>query len=916
MKKGLKLFLAVLMVVSVCSTFVLTASAVDVPNSYLDSSSYAITDGTVSNASQPIIKNGKMTFKVNMASGLTVTGAMVTVKYDNKVLKVVDAGPVMKEDADGDSTEVVTGLHTHGVPEKDSSAYTFAYISANGFKTGNSGKEYVYITFQVIDKTYPATTVKFYAGDYTSTDEIKNYPKTSKIQFTTFETIDTVTPLSFEPGNKAINVKWSAVQGATGYLVYRKGGADDKYRAIASVSGISYNDTEEIQNNTTYTYAVRAKNSRGKYGWYVGASYSYLDTVKLTVTNSTAGVKIAWDKVEGATQYRIYKRAVGEKKWTTVKTVEGNVLTITDTAITSGVKYEYTARAMKGSSYSALTDIKTIQHVSMVSKVTLSNGSKGVSVKWTAVNGAEKYRIYRKLKDETSWTTLKTVNADVVSLTDISAVSGKSNYYAVRAYANGTWSAYKPYGINYIAAPVATKAYSTIGTGNTIKWSAVPGAAQYRIYRKTSASGKWELLGKTTATSYTDKKVTFGKAYIYTVRAENGSNLSGYNTTGWVIKYTLTTPSITKVTPSSKAIKVQWGAVKNADGYRLYRKAEGQTKWSQIAKVTGTSFTDKNVKAGVVYTYTVRAYKGSTLSGYNAKGWVGVILKTPAVKIANVSNGMKVAWSKVSGAAGYTVYSSQYNASTKKWSSWKKCGTTKATTLSWVDKTVKSGTYYRYTVRAVNGLCKGSFKSSAALICLAQPTVTISNATEGVTVKWTKSSGATGYRVYRSQLDTATGNWTSWGNMGTTKANKTSWTDKSVVNGVTYKYTVRAVSGKVLSSYNGSSELMFLQVPELVSCKKTADGFVVEFIGNSNADSYRIYRKTLYTSWTLLETVSGSDNTVYTDNDVIESTEYIYTVKAVSGKSVSYFDTTGISTKDAVEADVTEESSEVTENIE
>lgn len=907
MKKGLKLFLAVLMVVSVCSAFVLTASAVDIPNAYLDSSSFKVTDGTVSNASQPIIKDGKMTFKVNMANGLTVTGAMVTAKYDNKVLKVVDAGPVMKDDGEGNSTEVITGLHTHGVPQYDNSAYTFAFVSANGFKTGDSGKEYVYITFEVIDKSYPATTVEFFAGDYTSTDSIAKYPE--------FETIDAVTPLSFEPGNKAINVKWSAVQGATEYLVYRKGGDDSKYRVVASVTGISYNDTEAIKNNTTYTYAVRAKNSRGKYGWYVGASYSYLDTVKLTVTNSTAGVKIAWDKVDGATQYRIYKRAVGEKKWTTVKTVEGNVLTITDTAITSGVKYEYTARAIKGSSYSAVAEIKTIQHVSMVSKVTLANAAKGVSVKWTAVNGAEKYRIYRKLKDETSWTTLKTVNANVVSLVDLSAVSGKSNYYAVRAYANGTWSAYKSYGINYIAAPVATKAYSTIGTGNTIKWSAVPGAAQYRIYRKTSASGKWELLGKTTATSYTDKKVTLGKTYIYTLRAENGKNLSGYNATGWTIKYTLTTPSITKITPSSKAIKVQWGAVKNADGYRLYRKAEGQTKWSQIAKITGTSFTDKNVKTGVVYSYTVRAYKGSTLSGYNTKGWVGVILTTPTVKISNASNGIKVTWSEVKGAAGYTVYSSQYNASTKKWSSWKNRGTAKATKFAWVDTKAVSGVTYKYTVRAVNGLCKGSFKSSAALICLAQPTVTISNTANGITVKWTKANGATGYRIYRSQLDTTTGNWTSWKNMGTANANKTSWADKSVVDGVTYRYTIRAVRGKVLSTFKASNELMFLQVPELVSCKKTADGFVVEFIGNSNADSYRIYRKTLYTNWTLLETVSGSDNTVYTDNDVIESTEYIYTIRAASGKSVSYFDTTGISTKNAVEADVTEESSEVTENI-
>lgn len=898
MKKGLKLFLAVLMVVSVCSTFILTASAVDVPNSYLDSSSYAVTDGTLSNATQPIIKDGKMTFKVNMASGLTVTGAMVTVKFDKNVLKVVDAGAVTTEDADGDTVEVVTGMHTHGVPQYDDSAYTFAYISANGFKTGTSGKEYVYITFQVIDKTYPQTTVEFVAGDYTSTDTIK--------KFQAFETIDAVTPLSFDAGNKAINVKWNAVQGATEYLVYRKGGADTKYRVVASVRDISYYDTEDIQNGTKYTYAVRAKNSSGRYGWYVGASFDYLDTVKLTVTNSTAGVKIAWDKVDGATQYRIYKRVAGETKWTALKTVDSSTLTITDSAITSGVKYEYTARALKGESRSAIADIQTIQHVAMVSKVTLANGSKGVNVKWTAVNGAEKYRIYRKVKGEANWTVLKNVDANVVSLTDTGATSGKTNYYAVRAYANGTWSAYKSYGINYIAAPVVTKAYSTVGTGNTIKWKAVAGTAQYRVYRKTSANGKWSLLGKTTSTSYTDKNVTLGKSYIYTVRAENGKNLSGYNATGWTIKYTLTTPTVSKITTTSNSITVKWGAVKNVDGYRLYRKVEGQSKWSQIAKITGTSYTDKSVKAGTVYTYTVRAYKGSTLSAYNKTGWNGVILKTPTVKIANSEKGVKVTWSKVSGAAGYTVYSSQYNASTKKWSSWKNRGTTKATTLSWVDTKVTSGTYYKYTVRAVNGLCKSSYKASASLLYLAQPTVTISNALDGITVKWTKAGGATGYRIYRAQLDEATGKWSSWKTMGNVKANKASWTDKSVVDGVTYKYTVRTVSGKVLSSYKASGALMFLKTPELLSCKKTTDGYVIEFEQNQNADSYRVYRKTLYTNWTLLETVSGSENTVYTDKDIIEETEYIYTVKAVNGKSASYYDKTGISTANAEVVENTE----------
>ena len=68
MKKGLKLTLAILMVVSVIMSLMVTVSAVAVPDSYLDASKYVISDGTVSNASQPIFKDGKVTFKINISN--------------------------------------------------------------------------------------------------------------------------------------------------------------------------------------------------------------------------------------------------------------------------------------------------------------------------------------------------------------------------------------------------------------------------------------------------------------------------------------------------------------------------------------------------------------------------------------------------------------------------------------------------------------------------------------------------------------------------------------------------------------------------------------------------------------------------------------------------------------------------------
>lgn len=883
MKKTFRILTLALTIISMLSAFLVMASAVEVPSSYIGASDYLITDGTSKNASQPIFKDGKVTFKINLASGVTVTGALVTVKFDKNVLRVVDAGPVMVADEDGNKTEVITGMHTHGYAQYDDSAYTFAYISANGYKTGDTGKEFAYITFEVIDKNYPLTTVEFVAGDYSSTDTIKEYKD--------FTTIDAGIITSFVAGKNSITINWNEIKGATEYLLYRKGGEDSKFRVIATVSGVTYTDSENIENNTKYTYAVRGKSKAGDYGWYIGNSFNYIDTVKITVTNEKSGVRIAWDKVDGATAFSIQKRVAGESVWMEMKRVEGDVLAVTDKDVTSGVTYEYSVIVYKGESASAKSDAVKIKCVAIVPKVTLANHADGVSIKWSEVEGAEKYRIYRKVKGETSWTGLATLSNETISYIDKDATTGTVNYYAVRAYIDNTWSSYDSYAINYLATPKVKKSYSDMGKGITLQWNAVAGAAKYRVYRATDDGKKWVLLGTVTGTSYTDKNVTLGKSYKYTLRAENGKNLSAYVKAGWKVQYTLATPSVTKVTTTSNSIKIQWNAVNGAEGYRVYRKKSGEANWTLLAKVTGKSYTDKNVKVGSVYTYTLRAYKGKTLSAYNKSGWVGVILKTPAVKIANASNGVKVSWSKVSGAVGYTVYSSQYDANTGKWSSWKNRGTAKSTLSSWVDKKAQSGTKYKYTVRAVNGLCRSAYKASSELLYLAQPTVKISNTAIGIKVSWTKATGATGYRVYRSQYDETTATWSNWKNMGTAKSNKSSWVDKSVVDGITYKYTVRSVNGKMLSSYTASNEMMFLKTPELISAEKTTEGVVVTFEGNNKADSYRVYRKTQYTNWVLL---AKTNDTVYTDKDVIEGTEYIYTVRSVSGNSVSYYDNSGI----------------------
>ena len=274
---------------------------------------------------------------------------------------------------------------------------------------------------------------------------------------------------------------------------------------------------------------------------------------------------------------------------------------------------------------------------------------------------------------------------------------------------------------------------------------------------------------------------------------------------------TLTTPTVTSKN-TTNGIKVNWNDVANAESYTVYRRVyNDSTKkysgWSVLKKgYTGTNFLDTNVKFGTIYSYTVRAVNGDVRSGYKAATGVRVNI-TPTVKVANVSNGVKVNWSSVENATGYTVYSASYNAKTKKWSGWTNRGTVKSGITSWTDKKAQSGTYYKYTVRACYGSFRSSYKASDKIWFLAQPTVTVKKTSNGINVGWTQCTGEKGYTVYRAEYNPTTKKWSGWKNMGTVGKDKTTWTDKSAKKGVIYKYTVRAVNGEYKSSYKASSNI-------------------------------------------------------------------------------------------------------------
>ena len=440
----------------------------------------------------------------------------------------------------------------------------------------------------------------------------------------------------------------------------------------------------------------------------------------------------------------------------------------------------------------------------------VTNAYGGVEIVWSTADRAEKYTLYRSQKVNGAWNGWTRLgNFTTTSYKDKTVQNGCTYKYTVISRNVIGSATYDRQGVsvNYIASPESNTTNSEKGI--KVSWSKVNGSTGYTIYRKQLINGKWSSwknmgTAKNTKSSWVDKSVKSGDTYSYAVRALINKTKSSYKSTSALTF--LGVPQV-KIANAKQGIDVKWQSVAGALNYRVYRAEYKNGKWSSwkcLNKVVkSTAFTDTSVSSGVMCKYTVRAVNGKSFSAFTGSDDL-LYIAEPTVKIQNATNGIKVSWSKVNGATGYTVYRKQYNTKTKKWSSWKNMGTAKHMKSSWTDKSVKVGVKYKYTVRAVNSGVKSSYTSTSGLVRLLTPTVKVENTTPGIKVTWNKTSGATGYIVYRAEY--VNGKWSSWKNLGKL-SNVDSYVDTTVASGVTYKYTVRAYNGTSLSGYVASGSI-------------------------------------------------------------------------------------------------------------
>lgn len=257
-------------------------------------------------------------------------------------------------------------------------------------------------------------------------------------------------------------------------------------------------------------------------------------------------------------------------------------------------------------------------------------------------------------------------------------------------------------------------------------------------------------------------------------------------------------------------VKLTWSRNSNAEGYEIYRSTSSKDRGNKIKTVGKDMLTMSagGLATGTTYYFTVRPYinvDGNPCGNIYSKS----ISCKPSLKATKLKaspytyNGVKLTWGRVSGANGYVIV--RYNSSKKAYTVLKTI--TRGETLSYVNKSLYTGTKYIYKIkpyRTVSGKKVYGAYSSTVSATPKLSAVTKFKALSGkkkATLSWKKVSGASGYVIYRS-----TKSKSGFKALKTIKSSKTvKYTNTGLKKGKTYYYKMRAyrtVKGKkVYSAY-------------------------------------------------------------------------------------------------------------------
>ena len=505
--------------------------------------------------------------------------------------------------------------------------------------------------------------------------------------------------------------------------------------------------------------------------------------------------------------------------------------------------------------------------------ITTESGRPKIS--WNAVNGADKYWVYRSVDGETFDYYART---DKPSFTDGSTSIGTTYYYAVKAVAvlggrdvpSGRSTAQS---IQCRPAAPSVSIYRASGKPQ-LKWNAVSGAAKYWVYRSTDGVN-FKYYDSTAKTSYTNTGALLGTKYHYRVKAVavvNGKNVASADSGTKSLFTTPAAPGVSIYRVNGKP-QLKWSAVTGAEKYWIYRSTDG-VNFKYYDSTTGTSYTNCIAASGTEYYYKVKAaavVNGKDVaSDFSNTKSLFTTPAAPSVSITTSKGKPKLTWKAVKGADKYYIYRSTDGKNFKYYNETDEAGYTNYST--------NIGTTYYYKVRAVKTIDgndhKSDFSAVRSIQCRpAAVNLSISRSYGKPKLTWDAVADADKYWIYRSTdgknfkyYDTTT---------------KTSYINSGAAFNTIYCYKVKAVkvvNGRNVVSGSGSAKSVITALAKPSVSITTSDGKpYISWDAVDGATGYYVFRSTDGKNYSVL---GYTTRTNYTNTASNAGTTYYYKVKA------------------------------------
>ena len=595
-----------------------------------------------------------------------------------------------------------------------------------------------------------------------------------------------------------ITLKWNALDGAEGYVIYRSENGYDFYDH-AYTTNTEY--TVNVYENCKYQFKIvpyKTLNGRRQ----EGAASNVYTTYRLGIPSVSAwnegkniAVGFGFTYVKDLTGIQIYRSTDAGKTWKSLKTVKCTEYYPGDfyyseyldtSSKSSGTSYQYRARIYvvngKQTYYSDWSNIPSAMYLNAPSISAVKPAENGgLDVSWKKVSGAQWYRItryfasanYEEWSSETFTYQVTDPKEKTHVFKDTSATRTGEYFYSIQACAinpydsaecNSMMSVEKS---GYVlSAPAMGDAYN-VSKGVTVTWNWNELGDEYEVWRSTNynaetGAGTWKKIKVVKYDTYlNDTSATGnGTTYTYKVRSYIKSNGVTYYSdfSG--------TSSVKKMSPPAvKSLKVNgnggfdltFAPVKDANGYIvtrvLYEEAYSSTSvnlanlsenGSKTYSVSDPDATGKNM----LYQYQITAYRNEANGkvSYATSYAYGYNYDKPEVKVENTEKGIMVYANvedrenaEFSYASYYSIYRSVNGG---KFSLLKTVKANEYGRLVYNDTSAKVDSNYSYQVIASGKNLLSAFTAEMSdatdsIRCKPGPKISnVTNAVNGVVIQW------------------------------------------------------------------------------------------------------------------------------------------------------------------------------------